>query len=219
MLTLLNKQKALVEAKTAIKTRTIFVTTSLLKSKSENINEKRIQPLNSSFVNKSWDEIQHELKVDLKYDQTLTRLQEKMAFKLCMIKKYTPIVEHLLNTHDNFERLDIIWWYFQWQIDCGALTDIHDTFKYCVLNGLNSPKGWSFDGQTAYLNIIFKCSDIAYKAGIPFNMHYLIEAVCDISNGILKTNPQLKVKLFRLAGDVLFDAGKNEEARSLFNNY
>ena len=92
--------------------------------------------------------------------------------KEALIKKYKPVITNLLSTHDNLEGLDVIWWFYQWQIDCGLLEKIHDEFKAVVLKGLNSPQGWRSNGQTAYLDIIFKYSDEAKKANTKFNAKY-----------------------------------------------
>ncbi len=215
MLTLLRKRKAQAAAKAAMKEKVAVVAIPPLKTEGDASHGEK-QPPASSLDGKPWDEIQHALKMDVEYARTLAGSQEKVPFKLELIKKYTSTVKHLLETRDNFEGLDVVWWYFQWQVDCGALTDIHDTFKHCVLNGLDSPKGWSSNGQTAYLDIIRKYSDAAYKANVPFNTQYLIDAVREVSNGTLATNAPLKVKLFRLAGDLLLDAGKKEDALALF---
>ncbi|OCH43716.1 phage terminase small subunit [Aliivibrio fischeri] len=217
MLTLLKKRKARAAAKAAIEERAALVSIPELESGSlSDGKENDTPPPRSMLDGKPWDEVQHALKMDLEYARTLAGSEEKVPFKQELIKKYTSTVKHLLDTREHFEGLDVVWWYFQWQIDCGALTDIHDTFKHCVLNGLDSPKGWSSNGHTAYLDIIRKYSDAAYKADTPFNTQYLMEAVQDIINGKLATNAPLKVKLFRLAGDVQLDAGKSEDALALF---
>ncbi|MUK93758.1 hypothetical protein GNP80_15105 [Aliivibrio fischeri] len=218
MLTLLTKRKARAAAKAAVEERTALMSIPELNSNTSSNNKKSETQLPDSLLDgKSWDEVQHTLKMDLEYARTLAGSEEKVPFKQELIKKYASTVKHFLDTRHNFEGLDVVWWYFQWQVDCGALTDIHDTFKHCVLHGLNSPKGWKSNGHTAYLDIIRKYSDTAYKAGIPFNTKYLMEAVQDITSGKLTTNAPLKVKLFRLAGDLQLDAGKSEEALALFN--
>lgn len=169
-----------------------------------------------SLDEKPWDEVQQTLKVDLEYSRTLAGSQEKVPFKEELIKKYTPLVKKLLSTHDNLEGLDVIWWFYQWQIDCGLLALIHDEFKAAILKGLNTPSSWKSGGQTAYCDIVFKYSHEAQKAKTPFNSKYLSDAITDLLEGTLATNPPLKVKMFRLAGDLLLEAGKLKEALALF---
>lgn len=215
MLTLLLKRKARAAKVAAKDAEPLSVLAPTLPLNVDGDENKKATP-RLAIEDKPWNEIQHALKMDIEYTRTLAGSQEKVPFKLELIKKYTSVVDGLLKSRDNFDGLDVVWWYFQWQVDCGALTDIHDAFKHCVLNGLDSPKGWSSNGQTAYLDIIRKYSDAAYKSGTPFNTQYLIDAVRDISNGTLATNAPLKVKLFRLAGDLLLDAGDKDNALLLF---
>ncbi|MDD9154939.1 phage terminase small subunit [Aliivibrio sp. S4TY2] len=166
---------------------------------------------------KPWDEIQNILKMDLEYSRTLAGSNEKVPFKKELIKKYTPLINKLLKSHgNNLEGLDVVWWFYQWQVDCGFLLQIHDDFKAAILNGLNAPANWKSNGQTAYCDIVFKYSEEAYKAKKTFNTALLSGAVNDVLEGKLATNAPLKVKMFRLAGDLLFDAEMNEEALALY---
>ena len=166
---------------------------------------------------KPWDEIQNSLKLDLEYVRTLAGSQEKSPFKVTLIEKYRALVNRLLESHQDLQGLDVIWWFYQWQIDVGLLVDVHDAFKALVLKGLNSPQGWRSNGQTAYCDIIFKyCNDAVAKKQV-FNLQYLADTVTDLMAGRLATNAPLKVKLYRLSGDMLASTGNIKEALSLYN--
>lgn len=178
---------------------------------SDNIQTARI-----SLEEKPWDEVQHILKTDLEYSRTLAGSQEKIPFKKELIKKYTPLVEKLLKSHESLEGLDVVWWFYQWQVDCGLLPLIHDKFKRAVLKGLNTPNNWKSNGQTAYCDIIFKYSHEAHKTKKAFNAQFLGAAVADLAEGTLATNAPLKVKMFRLAGDLLLEAGESKDALALY---
>lgn len=208
MLTLLLKRQARARKELAKKELAI--------EKHKEVASEKVNTPRTPFEQKPWNEIQHSLKMDLEYARTLAGSKEKLPFKEELIKKYKPVITNLLNTHDNLEGLDVIWWFYQWQIDCGLLDTIHDEFKALVLKGLNSPQGWRSNGQTAYLDIIFKYSDGAKKANTKFNAQYLSDAVTDLLSGTLATNAPLKVKMFRLMGDLFYEADKKEEALALF---
>ena len=166
---------------------------------------------------KPWDEIQNSLKLDLEYVRTLAGSQEKSPFKVTLIEKYRALVNRLLESHQDLQGLDVIWWFYQWQIDVGLLVDVHDAFKALVLKGLNSPQGWRSNGQTAYCDIIFKyCNDAVAKKQV-FNLQYLADTVTDLMAGRLATNAPLKVKLYRLSGDMLASTGNIKEALLLYN--
>lgn len=163
-----------------------------------------------------WSEMQHKLKLDLEYARTLAGSEEKTPFKLELIKKYKPHVMTLLQTHENLEGLDVIWWWYQWQIDCGQFEEFHDEFKKLILRGLDTPRGWKSNGETAYCDIVFQYSHKAHKAQKECNRQYLIDAAQDLLSGAMATNAPLKVKMFRLVGDWYEAEGKQAEALALF---
>jgi hypothetical protein len=208
MLTLLLKRQARARKELAKK--------ELATEEHKDVVSEKVNTPRTAFEKKPWNEIQHSLKMDLEYARTMAGSTEKVPFKGALIKKYKPVITNLLSTHDNLDGLDVIWWFYQWQIDCGLLDTIHDEFKALVLKGLNSPQGWRSNGQTAYLDIIFKYSDGAKKANTKFNAQYLSDAVTDLLSGTLATNAPLKVKMFRLMGDLFYEADKKEEALALF---
>lgn len=168
------------------------------------------------FVNKSWDEVQRTLETDLGFVRTLAGFEEKNAFRKELIKKYKGQAEHLLATRANLEGLDLLWWYYLWQVDCGLLELIHDEFRSAVSRGLSTPRKWSSSAEVAYCDVIFRYSDGAHKANATFNHAYLTRAIVDINEGKLAVNGPLKVKMFRLAGKLLDEAGAKEEALALF---
>ncbi|HBV77663.1 MAG TPA: hypothetical protein DEB62_15010 [Vibrio sp.] len=163
-----------------------------------------------------WSEMQHKLKLDLECARTLAGSEEKIPFKLELIKKYKPHVMTLLQTHENLEGLDVIWWWYQWQIDCGQFEEFHDSFKALILRGLDTPRGWKSNGETAYCDIVFQYSHKAHKAQKECNRQYLMDAVQDLLSGAMATNAPLKVKMFRLIGDWYEAEGKQAEALELF---
>ncbi|MUK70162.1 phage terminase small subunit [Aliivibrio fischeri] len=165
---------------------------------------------------KSWDEVQHILKTDLKYSRTLAGSQEKIPYKKELVKKYTPLVSKLLKSHESLDGLDVVWWFYQWQVDCGLLLSVHDAFKQAIFKGLTTPLSWNSNGQTAFLDVVFKYSHEAHKTKQSFNVQFLRDAVTDLIEGRLATNAPLKVKMFRLAGDLLLEAGNSKEALALF---
>lgn len=165
---------------------------------------------------KPWDEVQHALKMDLEYARTLAGSQEKVPFKQTLIDKYQVVVARLVATREDLAGLDIVWWYYQWKIDCGLLSEVHDEFKALVLKGLNTPQGWSSNGQTAYCDIIFKYSNACHKAEVAFNADYLMALSKDLVTGSLATNAAVKVKVFKLAGDLLLNAGHTADALNHF---
>ena len=207
MLTLLLKRKA--RARKELETRDIPACVEI--DATECTVNKR-----PSLEDKPWPAVQNTLKNDLEYARTLAGSQEKIPFKEELVKKYRPLVNNLLNTHQSLEGLDVVWWFYQWQIDIGLLPLMHDAFKAAVLKGLDTPHNWKSNGQTAYCDIIFKYSYDAHKANAVFNHSYLDKAIKDLLQGDLATNPPLKVKMLRLAGDLLLEAGDREQALVLF---
>ncbi|OEE30723.1 hypothetical protein A1QO_15435 [Vibrio genomosp. F10 str. ZF-129] len=170
-----------------------------------------------AFHDKPWEETQAALKQDLSYLKTLSGSKEKDPFKEELIKKYRPLVEKLLDTHKgNYGNLDVMWWFYLWQIDLGQLEVIHDDFRTAIGAGLETPTSWKMNGQTAFLGYVFQYSNNAYKAKKVFKREYLINAVKDLLSGELATNAPLKVKMFRLVGDWYFDEGQKEQAHNLF---
>lgn len=177
----------------------------------ESVGKKRL-----ALEDKPWPEVQNALKKDLEYSRTLAGSQEKIPFKKELIKKYKSLVTRLLATHENLDGLDVVWWFYQWQIDCGLLPLMHDSFKAAVLKGLDTPANWKSNGQTAYCDIVFKYSHEAHKRNVEFNTAYLSGAINDLLAGNIATNPPLKVKMFRLAGDLLLQAGETQDALTLY---
>ncbi|MGR6860802.1 phage terminase small subunit [Aliivibrio salmonicida] len=168
------------------------------------------------FANKSWDEVQRILETDLGFVRTLAGFEEKNTFRKELIKKYKEQADHLLATRVNLEGIDLLWWYYMWQVDCGLLDLIHDDFRASISRGLSTPQKWNSNGEVAYCDVIFKYSDSAYKAKVAFNHTYLSQAITDITEGKLAINAPLKVKMFRLAGKLLDEAGAKEGALALF---
>lgn len=170
-----------------------------------------------ALLGKPWQETQAMLKRDLEYARTLSGSKEKDPFKEQLIKKYRPLVEELLETHQgNYGNLDVMWWWFLWHVDLGKLEDIYEDFRAAIGAGLECPNTWKMNGQTAFLGYVQKYSQQAYDAKKPFKREYLIRSVQDLRAGELATNSPLKVKIFRLVGDWHFEAGEKKEAHDLF---
>ena len=169
-----------------------------------------------TLADKPWDETQAILKQDLAFLRTLAGSQEKDPFKKELVNKYQPLVAKLLTTHDNLEGLDVIWWFYQWQVDLGQLPQVHDVLRAAVIHGLDTPQNWKSNGQTAFCDMVFKFSHDAHTRKVEFNREFLINAVQDLLEGNLATNAPLKVKMFRLVGDWHYDAGEREQAHNLF---
>lgn len=174
-------------------------------------------PLRQVITDKPWEETQAMLKQDLEYLRTLAGSQEKDPFKAQLVEKYRPVVEQLLTTHDNLDNLDVIWWFYQWQVDLGLLTEIHDQLRAAIDKGLETPNSWKVNGQTGYCDIVFKYSFKANEQKQEFNREYLIQAVSDLQQGKLATNAPLKVKMFRLVGDWHYENGEKEQAYTMFD--
>ncbi len=214
MLTLLKKRQARIAAKAAIAAQSEQqpdVATTAAHS------DETQRPHRPGLEDRPWDEIGGILKKDLEYARTLPGAQDKIPFKKELIKKYSQLVKRLLATHkDNLERLDVVWWFYLWNIDVGLLPLIHDEFKAAILNGLDTPDDWKSDGYTAYCDIIFKYTFDAHKEKKSLNAAYLLDAVKDVIGGAAAIPAPLKVKMFRLAGDLLRGSGNPEEALALF---
>ncbi|MEC4728997.1 hypothetical protein HWQ46_26140 [Shewanella sp. D64] len=165
---------------------------------------------------KPWDEVQRMLDIDLDFVRTLAGFDEKNAFRKELIKKYQATVVNLLATKESLEGLDLVWWHFLWQVDCGSLDVVHNDFKAAVLRGLSAPKRWNSNGQTAFCDIVFKYSHSAHTEKVLFNPTFLLGLVNDITQGKLAVNAPLKVKIFRLAGDLMDQQGEKKVALSLF---
>ncbi len=206
MISILKKRQALQRQQAKVKPQVVSVETDL--------NEA---PSLSGIAAKPWEETQVMLKKDLEYVRTLAGSQEKDPFKAELVEKYRPVVERLLTTHDNLENLDVIWWFYQWQIDLGKLPDVHDQLREAIDKGLETPNTWKVNGQTGYCDIVFKYSFKAQEQKQEFNREYLIQAVSDLQQGKLATNAPLKVKMFRLVGDWHYDNGEKEQAYTMFD--
>ena len=212
MLTLLKKRQDRAAAKAALENPTEEIQDQVADGSTIVPSTSPSDPL----AGKPWDEIQRILAVDLELVRILASFEEKNAFRKELIKKYKAQVEHLLSSHKNLEGLELIWWFYLWQVDCGLLPLVHDDFKAAVMRGLNTPQKWSTNGQTAYCDIIFKYSHKAHAEKVAFNPQYLFNAITDVVAGKIAINAPLKVKMFRLAGDLLDGSGKKEEALALF---
>lgn len=171
----------------------------------------------STLMSTPWVVSQNALKQDLAYLRTLAGSQEKAPFKTELVNKYHPLVTQLLSTHKQLTGLDIIWWFYQWQIDLGMLEQVHDDFRAAINKGLETPFGWSSNGQTAYCDIVFKYAHTADKEKAECKREYLINAVQDLLEGNLATNAPLKVKMFRLVGDWYHENGELEKAHKMFD--
>lgn len=173
-------------------------------------------PIHNPLKGKSWSDIQYMLEVDLELVRTLPGFDEKNAFRAELIKKYQATAQALLATKKSFEGLDLLWWYFLWQVDCGQLEQVHDDFKAAVERGLSTPRRWNTNGQTAFCDIVFKHAHAAYREKREFNHIHLAQLVADISHGKFAINSALKVKMYRLVGDLMLEAGRKQEALILF---
>lgn len=170
----------------------------------------------SIIADKPWEETQLMLKKDLEYVRTLAGSQEKDPYKEELVNKYRPVVEKLLESHSNLENLDVIWWFYQWQIDLGKLPEVHDQLREAIDKGLETPQTWKVNGQTGYCDIVFKYSSTAHDQKQEFNRDYLIQAVSDLQEGKLATNAPLKVKMFKLVGDWHYENGEKEQAYAMY---
>lgn len=164
----------------------------------------------------TWEDIQASLKQDLSFLKTLAGHQEKAPFKQELVNKYRDVVTHLLAEHDNLAGLDLVWWFYQWQVDLGLLLEVHDDFRAAIDRGLETPVKYKSDAQTAYCDIVFQYSHKADKNDELFDQDFLIDAVQDIQEGKLATNAPLKVKMFRLVGDWYFASEEKQKALTLF---
>lgn len=178
--------------------------------------EQTVPEGTTTLADKPWEEVQTTLKQDLSYVRTLAGSQEKNPFKETLIAKYQPVVEKLLASHDNLANLDVVWWYFNWQVDTGNLETVHDTFRAAIAKGLETPETWKSNGQTAFCDIVYKYAEKAHKAKTKFEPRFLIEAVRDLQAGELATNAPLKVKMFKLVGHWAMEAGEESKALALF---
>lgn len=183
------------------------------------VAESVAQGLTASLIiaDKPWEETQLMLKKDLEYVRTLAGSQEKDPYKEELVNKYRPVVEKLLDSHSNLENLDVIWWFYQWQIDLGKLPEVHDQLREAIDKGLETPKSWKANGQTTYCDIVFRYAFKAHEQKQEFNRDYLIQAVRDLQQGKLATNAPLKVKMFRLVGDWYYEDGEKEQAYTMFD--
>ncbi|KZX57477.1 hypothetical protein A3712_04430 [Vibrio sp. HI00D65] len=170
-----------------------------------------------AFVDKPWEETQTALKNDLGFLKSLSGSKEKDPYKEELVKKYRPLVEKLLETHEgNYANLEVMWWFYLWQVDLSRFEEVYDDFRLAIEGGLEPPMTWRTNGHTAFCDLVFTYSHKAVQKKEEFKREYLINAVKDLRSGQLATNAPLKVKMFRLAGDWHFDAGEKKEAHDLF---
>lgn len=173
--------------------------------------------LRPAFADKPWEETQAALKNDLGFLKSLSGSKEKDPYKEELVKKYRPLVERLLETHKgNYANLEVMWWFYLWQVDLGRFEEVYDDFRLAIEGGLEPPMTWRTNGHTAFCDLVFTYSHKAVQKKEEFKREYLINAVKDLRSGQLATNAPLKVKMFRLVGDWHFDAGEKKEAHDLF---
>lgn len=173
--------------------------------------------LRPAFADKPWEETQAALKNDLGFLKSLSGSKEKDPYKEELVKKYRPLVEKLLETHKgNYTNLEVMWWFYLWQVDLGQFEEVYDDFRLAIEGGLEPPMTWRTNGHTAFCDLVFTYSHKAVQKKKEFKREYLINAVKDLRSGQLATNAPLKVKMFRLVGDWHFDAGEKKEAHDLF---
>ncbi|NOI32185.1 phage terminase small subunit [Vibrio coralliilyticus] len=170
-----------------------------------------------AFADKPWEETQAALKNDLSFLKSLSGSKEKDPYKEELVKKYRPLIEKLLETHKgNYANLEVMWWFYLWQVDLGRFEEVYDDFRLAVEGGLEPPVTWRTNGHTAFCDLVFSYSHKATAQKKEFKREYLINAVQDLLSGQLATNAPLKVKMFKLVGDWHFDAGEKKEAHDLF---
>ncbi len=170
------------------------------------------------MLDKPWDEKQATLKEDIARLRTLAGSQEKDPYKQELVNKYRPLIEELLITHSDLRSLEMVWWFYQWQIDLGQLEQMHDDFRNAIDKGLESPSNWKSNAQTAYCDIVLITHLMRTKPKKSLKKEYLLNTVSDLLKGTLATNaPPLKVKMFRLVGgNWHYEAEEKEQAHNLF---
>lgn len=171
----------------------------------------------TAFADKPWQETQAILKQDLSFLKSLAGSKEKEPYKQQLVDKYRPLVEKLLATHQgNYANLEVMWWFYLWQVDLGLFEEVYADFRLAIDSGLEPPTTWRTNGHTAFCDLVFSYSHQAMQNNKPFNKNYLIQTVNDLQSGHLATNAPLKVKMYRLVGDWYFEDGEKKLAHDLF---
>lgn len=196
---------------------------SILMKRQQQLKTVQVKQTNASthtrtaFADKPWQESQAILKQDLSFLKSLAGSKEKEPYKQQLVDKYRPLVEKLLATHQgNYANLEVMWWFYLWQVDLGQFEAVYADFRLAIDSGLEPPATWRTNGHTAFCDLVFSYSHQAVQNNKPFTKDYLIQTVNDLQSGHLATNAPLKVKMYRLVGDWYFEDGEKKLAHDLF---
>ncbi|MEF1254536.1 phage terminase small subunit [Vibrio sp. M260112] len=196
---------------------------SILMKRQQQLKTVQVKQTNEStntrtaFADKPWQETQAILKQDLSFLKSLAGSKEKEPYKQQLVDKYRPLVEKLLATHQgNYANLEVMWWFYLWQVDLGQFESVYADFRLAIDSGLEPPTTWRTNGHTAFCDLVFSYSHQAVQNNKPFTKDYLIQTVNDLQSGHLATNAPLKVKMYRLVGDWYFEDGEKKLAHDLF---
>lgn len=163
-----------------------------------------------------FNELKTKLEPDLITLQKLNGDEEKHPFKNNLIEKYRPLCEHLMATHENWARLDVLFWWLMWRNDLNGFESVQADWYQAVEHGLTTPNNFKRDWQTVYLDEMFKYSDSAFKAEQEFNQAFITDALGELELGQLVTNTAVKSKLYKLLGQIQQKAGNDQLALDAF---
>ncbi|NOI79234.1 hypothetical protein F0237_01070 [Vibrio tubiashii] len=171
----------------------------------------------TAFADKPWQETQAILKQDLSFLKSLAGSKEKEPYKQQLVDKYRPLIEKLLATHQgNYANLEVMWWFYLWQVDLGQFEAVYADFRLAIDSGLEPPTTWRTNGHTAFCDLVFTYSHQAVQNNKPFTKDHLIQTVNDLQSGHLATNAPLKAKMYRLVGDWYLEDGEKKLAHDMF---
>lgn len=162
------------------------------------------------------DEIKEQLDDDLITLSKLNGDEEKTPFKEELIEKYRSLCESLMESHKNWARLKVLFWWLMWRLDTEGFDAVQTDWYRGTENGLTSPDQFKRDWQTIYLDELNTFAKDNLDKLTDDQLNYLSIAAAELESGLLVTNAALKAKIYKVYGQALQAKGQKESALAAY---
>ena len=140
--------------------------------------------------------VKQSLANDLTTLKALTGDEERLPHKAELIEKYREYVTGLMQSHANWARLEIVFWWLMWRYDVEGFEAVQEDMLAGIEHGLTTPTSFNRDWQTIYLDQVNEYTSTALQKEVEFNDKLITQAVSLLSAGEVATNIPLKAKLW-----------------------
>ncbi|MBD3611449.1 MAG: hypothetical protein HUJ13_03355 [Hydrogenovibrio crunogenus] len=164
------------------------------------------------------DEVKSQLDGDLMTLSKLNGDEEKTPFKKDLIEKYRALCEQLMQSHQNWARLKVLFWWFMWRLDVEGFEAVQADWYHGIESGLTTPDSFSRDWQTIYLDALHNFAKDNVENPTDEQLNYLAIATAELESGLMVTNAPLKAKLYKVYGQTLEAKGYADQAVNAYKN-